>query len=150
MDWNAAITAWKRDFDCEVLPALPAQLVRQKLDFFRKIPPEFHTFYTACNGLNCEAFVVFPFHDNANLKRTWSSLERVNDPQKSEFFRVSAEPDRSALFDRFFIFARIGYEECAALERDSGKIWYQSGSDFSQLNTSLQEFIELSLREASE
>ena len=60
-----------------------------------------------------------PIEDPSDMKHTWDSIQKANDPDRSKF-----EVDQEFL-SRFVIFAEIGASECAVFDKTDGSIWFE-------------------------
>jgi hypothetical protein len=107
------------------------------------LPQELWGLLLVTNGLSRDTFRVLPVESSRDIKRTWDSIQRANDPKRTRFF----EWDRS-LLGRFLVSAEIGGGQCAAFERASNAIWYEDDQGFNETTLDLTGFIELGLREA--
>ncbi len=103
-------------------------------------------FYRNTNGMTYEWFEVFPLYDKQNLKNTWNSLERINDPEHSSYLKGYPSEVRS----RFLVFASIGGDGCALIDRNDSSIWFEENEELHQTDLSLMEFIEMMCKEVSE
>ena len=108
------------------------------------VPPAFSDLYAFTNGFTHAWFRILPIEDSGNLKKTWDSLQRANDPSRSKYFHCN--PD---ILKRFMVFAEISGGNCAILDRTDMTIWYQEG-DLHQTNMSILEFIITEFREVEE
>jgi hypothetical protein len=97
------------------------------------------------NGLEYRSFHLFPALDKADPKRTWDSIQRANEPN-----RTSALGGNPSLLARFLVFADIG-GAFAAIDRRDGTVWFEEPSqgELSQTDLSFREFVETMLRNAS-
>lgn len=120
------------------------KLIEQARDFLH-LPPAVCDFYAVSNGLQYEWFRIPPIHDPANVKQTWDSLQRVNDPGASKFLR--GEPE---LLQRFLIFAELSGPECAVIQREDGSIWITENEELHQTELEIIEFISTCIREVIE
>jgi hypothetical protein len=123
-------------------PASPSALekVKQSLG---ELPEELEALLKASNGMIYHKFRLFPAYDPANPKKTWESLQRVNDPAKTRALRGDQE-----LLNRFLVFADIG-DGYAMFDRTDGSIWYETAAEpeVMQTDLSLQEFVQGMLNE---
>ena len=107
---------------------------------------DFAEFYRNTNGMIYEWFEVFPLYDKQNLKNTWNSLERANDSEHSSYLKGYPSEIRS----RFLVFASIGGDGCALIDRNDSSIWFEENEELHQTDLSLIEFIETMCKEVSE
>jgi hypothetical protein len=110
----------------------------------RPLPPELVETLLRSNGLACRSFVLYPVHDPANPKKTWESLQRVNEQARSEVFG-----DDEELATRFLIFADIG-GGVAMFDGVNGSIWMKEGheSDLDELTLTFRPFVEVMAKNA--
>jgi len=80
-------------------------------------------------------FKVYRAFDPDAPTKTWDSIQRANDPAKTDALR--SDPD---LLRRFLVFADIG-DGFAAIDRQDGTVWSEDGetSDLSQLSMPFEE-----------
>jgi hypothetical protein len=92
----------------------------------------------------CRSFRLYSVFDPTDLKRTWESLERANDPEKTR--ALGGDP---SLLGRFLVFADIGNGH-ALWDRTDGSIWFEEAGDdqVRQTDLDLPRFIELMVRNA--
>jgi len=127
-------------------PPLATDIVKSKLKSLGMNIPEFIEFYQETNGLIFDWFEIFPLQDNQNIKRTWNSLERVNDSDSSVYLKGYPAEVRQ----RFLVFASIGGGGCAIIDRGDLSIWYEENDELHQTDLSLIDFIEAMCREVAE
>jgi len=96
------------------------------------------------NGLACRSFRLFSAFDRKHIKKTWESLERANDPDKTAALTGDAE-----FLARFLVFADIG-NGFAYFDRSDWSIWFSESDDHElrQTTFSFREFIETMTRNA--
>lgn len=137
-EWKQQLETWRESFEFKIRP--PVDTGSLFLAF-----PEFKSFYEVTNGIRSEIFNVFPTYSNYDIKNTWDSLERVNNPKTTRFLNNDND-----LLGRFFIFAEVGGGHCACVDRDDGSIWYEDNEGIHQTDLDLRQFIEASLLEDAE
>lgn len=130
------------DFGCDVLPPVGTERLREAEAALGQLPSDLRSLYSFCNGLSSGWFAVLPLFDADRLKATWDSAERANNPSTTRFLARSRD-----LLARFLVFATIGGNECAVIERTDGSIWFEQGADLHRTDFDLTEFIEACLRE---
>ena len=108
------------------------------------VPEELIEFYEVTNGLSYGWFKVLPIEDKLNIKKTWDSIQKANELQKSKYLDGNDE-----LFKRFLIFCVIGGGNVAMIDRNDFSIWYEE-DDLHQTDFSLFEFIETEFKEVQE
>lgn len=141
-DWNVKLAEWRSRYDCKVLPPVSTGLL-DEVSKSLSLPPSFVGFYKHCNGLTCEWFRFFPISDPSSPKKTWDSLDLANSKQ-SRYFNGDVD-----FLSRFLVFADISGGQCASCDRNDESIWYQE-DELHQTDMTLEEFIEMSLREVAE
>lgn len=127
-------------------PPLAHNLLNNQLKVFGADSSDLIEFYQETNGLIYEWFEIFPLYDDQNIKNTWNSLERINDPSNSPYLHGYPPEIRN----RFMIFASIGGDGCALIDRSDLTIWFEEKEELHQTDLSLMEFIETMCKEVSE
>ena len=141
--WNTLLNDWQTLFDPVIYPPLEDALVNNLVSELPQIPERLVDFYRCCNGLSYRWFTVLPLEDPNNIKRTWDSLQRANDPRYSVFLGGNRE-----LLQRFLVFARLNAETCAVIDRLDYSIWYEEKGELFQTKMTLEESITTFLQEA--
>jgi hypothetical protein len=113
--------------------------------FLRGFASFLERLYKVTNGLDAGVFKLLPVEDSLDIKRTWDSIQRANDPRRTRFLGRSSE-----LLDRFIVFADIGVGRAGVVDRNDGSVWYEDGIELRQTNLRLKEFVELNLREIAQ
>lgn len=108
------------------------------------VPNELKELYQITNGLSYGWFRVFPIEDKSNIKRTWDSIQKANNPQTSKYLDGNDE-----LLGRFLAFCEIGGGNVAVIDRNDFSIWFEE-DELHQTDLSLYEFIETTFREVKE
>lgn len=85
---------------------------------------------------------MLPIYDDADVRRTWDSVQRANDPRLTSFLAQDAE-----LLRRFLVFAGLNAGGCAVIDRADGSLWYEEQDELHQTSLTLPTFIETCLRE---
>lgn len=142
-EWKKKIDDWRESFELTTRP--PIEFSEQTSNLFSGLPSDFVSLYGAANGLRSDWFNILPIHSPDDVKNTWDSLNRANDPSTTRFF--GGDDD---LMKRFFIFAEIGGGCCASCDRNDGTIWYEDDEGIHQAEFDLKEFIGTTLREVAE
>jgi len=106
------------------------------------IPNSLHPFYDVTNGITYEWFRIAPIYDTAQRKRTWDSIERLNDPVTSKYLK--GEHD---FLKKFFIFAELSGPDYAAINRKDDTIWYTQYDSLHETDLDLLNFIKTCLQE---
>ncbi len=125
-------------------PPAPADVIAHAQSEF-VLPHALCELFGVANGLQHEWFRIPPLHDPNLSKRTWDSLQRMNDPEKSKFLRSHPEA-----FNGFTLFAELSGSDCAAIRTEDGSIWFSQDGVLNETSMSLIEFIETCLREVDE
>lgn len=125
---------------------LPSKIVTSKLKTLGIESSDVSEFYERTNGIVYEWVEIFPLYDEQNIKNTWNSVERINDPAHSPY--LNGYP--SEIRDRFMIFASIGGDGCALIDRNDMTIWFEEEEELHQTDLSLMEFVETMCKEVSE
>ena len=141
--WKEIVKRLKGKYGVELEPPLDEDNIRSVVEGL-ELGKEFVDFYIVTNGLSLGWFRVLPIQDRSRTKKTWDSLQRANDPKTTKY-----DLDEQFL-ERFTAFADIGARECAVYDKTDGTIWYEEGQEYHQTNLSLEGFIELCLKEATE
>ncbi len=141
MAWEETLLRWKADFDIQTRrPVTPEVLdnAAQQIG----LPTDLMALYEHTNGISRAWLNVLPILDPDDPKRTWDSVQRANDLQKT----ACLEGDES-LLRCFVVFAVLDAGRCAAVDRDDGSVWYEDGDELCQTTLFLAEFIETCLKE---
>ena len=139
MNWSKTIINIKSRFDIQLLPPLTIDEIN-----ILNLTNDLKEFYSVTNGLFYSYFEILPLIDYKNIKKTWDSLQRANDINNSRFFI-----DENFI-DEFVIFSDIGTGEYGAYKKSNGSIWYSENNSLYETTLTLEEFIKVNLREASE
>jgi hypothetical protein len=103
-------------------PASPAVLAATELAV-GPLPAPLRQLLAVSNGLRCGRIRVFSAFDERLPKKTWESVQRANDPEKTRALGRSPE-----LLRRFLVFADVG--NCYLLwDRTDGTVWYDRVRD---------------------
>jgi hypothetical protein len=140
-EWKRQIEDWHAAFEFKTRPPIKRAEQPGNLSF----PDDFGTLSEVTNGLRSDWFHLLPFHSPDDVKDTWDSLNRANDPTTTRFLGRDDE-----LMKRFFIFAEIGGSHCACIDRKDGSIWFEDDEGLHQTDMDLREFVETTLREVAE
>lgn len=130
-----------RFYNVAIIKPVSETIIRAVLDSIGPVPDELYRFYKHTNGLVFEWLTIFPIEDRTNIKRTWNSIQKANDINKSVYLGKNGD-----LFNRFVIIAEISAGNCAVVDRNDFSIWFEEDG-LHQTNLSLIEFIDLSLKE---
>ena len=130
--------------DVEFLPPATPAVIAEAERAIGDLPQDLKELLTLTNGLICRSFRVFSAFDPQQPKKTWESLQRANDPGKTQ----ALGGDR-VLLGRFLVFADIG-GGAAAWDRTDGSIWFEEtrGDELRQTDLSLRTFLETMCRNA--
>lgn len=146
---DAPTAEWLRQLcetepDIELMTPAADRLVRDAGPHVGELPSELEQLLRVTNGLTCRTFRLYPLFDESNPKKTWDSLQRVNDPANSDALGGDIE-----LHKRFLVFADIGGGH-AMLDRRGRRIWYAEAQDedISETDLTFREFIETMVRNA--
>jgi hypothetical protein len=125
-------------------PATPALIQRAEEELRQSLPDELTNFFLASNGLTVRSFSIYPVFDPANPQKTANSLQRINQPGKSDALGGNRD-----LLSRFLVFADIG-DGYAVWDRSSKSIWYEEASDpdLRQTAFDFREFVETMAKNA--
>lgn len=110
-DWTRTIERWEAEFGVRRHPpAAPDALERAVAQL--GLPADLVGLYTCSNGLSSGWFWVLPIYDGTNVRRTWDSIQRANDPNMTSFLERDAE-----LLGQFLVFAGLDAGGCAVIDR---------------------------------
>ncbi len=109
------------------------------------MPDSLCKFYRISNGITHEWFRIPPISDPNNIKNTWNSIQRLNDPETSKY--LSGETD---FLKRFLLFAELSGPDFGVFDRNDGSIWYSEKESIHDTDLGLLEFIAIGLREVDE
>jgi hypothetical protein len=142
-EWLEALV--QASADVELRPPAAASLIADaEKTLGRSLPPELVETLLCSNGLVCRSFALHPVYDPANPKKTWESLQRINQRAISEAFGGDEE-----LAKRFLIFADIG-GGVAMFDGVNGSIWMKEGheADLEELTLTFRPFVEVMIKNA--
>jgi len=124
--------------DLCLLPPAETSVLDKAQSAVGSLPGPLRELLTVSNGLICRSFRVYSAFDDTSPRKTWESLQRANDPEKSDAFGGDA-----GLHERFLVFADIG-NGYAMMDRSDSSIWFVEGDDeeVRQTDLTLREFIE--------
>lgn len=124
--------------DLDLLSPAPISALEEAESAVGPLPEELRDLLTVSNGLTCRAFRVYSAFDRSAPKKTWESLQRANDPEKSDALGGDAD-----LHARFLVFADIG-RGYAMICRDDWSIWFveESEEEIRQTDLTFRGFIE--------
>jgi len=137
MNWIQQLQ--KLSADVDFIPPASLAVIDEAERALGGVPPELKELLKITNGLVCRSFRLFSVFDHTRTKKTWDSLQRANDTEKTN--ALGGDKD---LLSRFLVFADIG-NGFAVWDRTDGTIWFEeNGSqDLVQTDLSLREFVEL-------
>jgi hypothetical protein len=144
-DWAQQIELWREIAPLKTFPPAGKESFDAARAQVNGLPAALQEFYGTTNGLVAGSFIVLPLEDPTDIRRTWDSIQRANDPKATKFLAQSAE-----LLGRFIVFADIGVGQAAAFDRTDGSIWYEEDGKMRQTDLSLDAFVGTVLREISE
>jgi hypothetical protein len=142
MEWVQKLRDVSRDV--EFLPAASAAVINEAERVVGELPTELKELLAYSNGLVCRSFRLFSAFDRDQPKKTWESLQQVNNPQKTR----ALGGDRD-LLARFLVFADIG-GGFAVWDRTDNSLWFEEthDADLRQTDLSLIAFVETMVRNA--
>lgn len=143
-NWLQRIDGWRAGASIKSFPPASAASVENAQRQIDGFPEALKSFLETTNGLLVGPFKLLAVEDVKDIKRTWDSIQRANDPKASRFLARSSQ-----LLERFIVFADVGAGRAAAFDRTDGSIWYEEGSELRQTDLTLEGFIEYLVREAS-
>ena len=140
-DWRELLGDYQ---DIEIGPPASEELIAGAEMSLGPLPVLLRDLLQQTNGLVCRSFCLYPVFDPSRPKKTWESIQRVNDPRTTRALAADAD-----LLKRFLVFADIG-NGFAAMDRNDGTIWFEeeSGSSFDQIDLDLREFVEVMITNA--
>jgi hypothetical protein len=141
-DWIQRIDGWRAITSIKSFPPASAEAVEKARKQIEEFPGDLESFLKSTNGLAAGSFKMLPLEDSRDIKRTWDSLQRANDPRSTRFLGRSPQ-----LLERFIVFADIGVGRAAALDRTDGSIWYEEEGELRQTDLTLEGFIDSLVRE---
>ncbi len=128
----------------QLMPPAPADL-REETYSALKMPKSLRQFYSVANGITHEWFRIPPISDPNRIKKTWNSIQRINDPNTSRY--LDDEPE---FLERFLVFAELSGPDYGAFDREDSTIWYSEGDNLHETDLDLLTFIQIGLREVDE
>ena len=102
---------------------------------YGKMPSPLKELYLETNGICSDKLVILPFFDNSDTKRTWDSIERANNFEKSRF---SVESD---ILRDFLIFGDIGAGYGLMIHKATEKLWYEDIDGWYEIDIPLYDCI---------
>lgn len=145
IDWRRKIQEWSTVTHVEAFPSPTERAVEIAKEKVSDFPRTLAELLRATNGLNVGSLKILPVEDDQDIKRTWDSVQRANDPKVTRFLGRSPE-----LLKRFVVFADVGAGRAAAFDRLDSSIWHEDDGDLRQTNVTLEEFVDAFVREQSE
>ena len=142
MEWIERLREISRDV--EFLPPATAAVLADAERVLGELPTELTDLLSRSNGVVCRSFRIYSAFDRDQPKKTWESLQRANDIEKTR----ALGGDRD-LLDRFLVFADIG-GGFAVWDRTDHSIWFEEldNDDLRQTDLSFQAFVESMVRDA--
>lgn len=130
--------------DVEFMPPATAAVLADAELVLGELPSKLKDMLSYSNGLVCRSFRVLSAFDQENPKKTWDSLQRANDVEKTR----ALGGDRD-LLARFLVFADIG-GGFAFWDRTDCSIWFEElgSNDLRQTDLSFEAFVEGMVRDA--
>lgn len=143
MDWKRIINNLQKKYNFKVCSSLSKERVIE-VGYLLKFPKEITDFYLECNGLEFGWFKILHIEDKNNIKHTWDGIIRANSDGTSKFL------NNKELLEKFLVFASLGFGSCGVISRSDNTIWFEQDDELHQTTLSLEEFIEVSLKEVLE
>jgi|SRR5919106_1487576 hypothetical protein len=130
--------------DVVFLPPASAEVIADAEGAVGQLPDDLKKVLARTNGLSARSFRLLSAFDPRQPKKTWESLQRANDPEKTEALGADRE-----LLRRFLVFADIG-NGVAVWDRTRGSIWFEEKGDdkLRETDLSVREFIETMVKNA--
>lgn len=144
-NWIRLLDSWRVLTSIRTYAPASAASLSLMREHLKDLPAVLEDFYKTTNGLMAGSLKVLPVEDSADMKRTWDSIQRANDPQLTRFLGRSAQ-----LLGRFIVFADIGVGRAGAFDREDGSVWYEEEGQLRHTDLSLDGFLEANLREIAE
>jgi hypothetical protein len=117
------------------------ELLHQAEQAIGELPVDLRQLLRITNGMSLNSFKLFPVFDPNDVKKTWKSLQRVNDPVATPY--LAQDP---ALLRRFLVFSDVGGGDCAVIDRGDQSIWYEENGELHQTDLDVMRFVEVSLK----
>ena len=136
------VERWRAAYGVRTRRGVTDSNIRETERQIGDLPVALRDLYKVTNGISLNSFRIFPLFDSSDPKKTWDSLQRMNDRASSRYLNRDEE-----LFARFIIFAEIGGGDCAALDRVDQSLWYEEAGELYQTDLDVVSFIETSLLE---
>jgi len=130
--------------DVEFFPPGSPVVIAEAERALGNLPGEIKDLLARSNGLVCRSFRLFSAFDSEQPRKTWESLQRANDPSKTQALGGDRE-----LLARFLVFADIG-AGVAVWDRTQRSIWFEETRDDQLRQTffTLRDFVETMVRNA--
>lgn len=142
INWTQRIDAWRAITPVKSFPPASEPAIENARQHIRDFPDVLETFLASTNGLIVGPLKMLPVEDEKDIKRTWDSILRANNPGSTRFLNRSDE-----LLNRFIVFAEIGAGRAAAIDRTDGSIWFEDEGLLRQTNLMLEDFVDTLVRE---
>ena len=136
---------WQGRYALHVRSPARQEALQEAINQIGNLPDDLSALYQCSNGLSLHWFTVLPLYDSADVKHTWNSLQRANNPQTTRFLEAD-----ETLIRRFIVFASLDAGRCAVIDRSDSSLWYEEEDQLHQTSMPLREFIETCLREVTE
>ena len=100
-----------------------------------EMPEALRQFYNITNGITHGWFRIPPIYDPNQTKKTWDSIQRLNDPNTSKYLSGETE-----FLKRFLVFAELSGPDYGVFDKGDGSIWYSEADDMTlKLNLVYEE-----------
>ena len=123
-------------------PGLDIAQIEAQESLLGAFPKQLKQLYVASNGIDLEWFKIYPVENRRDIKRTWNSISRANNPEKSKYLHGETE-----FLSRFLIFAELSGPDFAVIDRNDSSLWYSKDEKLNQLDIDLFSFIETVVEE---
>ena len=136
------VERWKTAYGAKTRRGATDDLLMGAEQIIGELPGDLKELLRITNGVSAHSFKLFPVLDRNDVRSTWESLQRVNDPTTTSYLANDAD-----LLRRFLVFSDIGGGDCAVIDRKDQSIWYEEDGDLHQTDLDVVSFVEASLKE---
>ena len=81
LNWDEKINLWKNCFSLKTFPPASDLMIQDAKTKVKDFPKILEGLFKVSNGLNMNGIKVLPIENYSNLKQTWDSIQRANDPK---------------------------------------------------------------------
>jgi len=105
-NWKNKFTEWRGIGSIRIFPPASLELIENASALIGDFPDYLKQFFMETNGIVADPLTILPIEDSTDkrsLKRTWDSIQKANDLNKTKFLSSSLH-----LLKDFIIFSNLG------------------------------------------